>query len=153
MVDGPRGRTHLDRGSTTAAASSKKPGPPNIIAIRSRRFTKVPTVSNRANQGPKALRDGGETARGHIEEMREYAAASDVDAPYSIIGENLPTALTRLRTRPIGWSKRRQVAGTRTAGADAYLDLFGKTAGGAMMARAAVPRKARSRTEAAIRLL
>ena len=97
-------------------------------------------IQSRDLMGRKVLRDGGETARGYIEEMREYAAAAAMlDAPYSIIGENLSTALDAL-TNTTDWLVEHggKSPALAFAGADAYLDLFGKTAGGAMMARAAV---------------
>ena len=97
-------------------------------------------IQSRDLMGRKVLRDGGGTARGYIEEMREYAAAAaTLDAPYSIIGENLSTALDAL-TNTTNWLVENggKSPALAFAGADAYLDLFGKTAGGAMMARAAV---------------
>ena len=53
-------------------------------------------IQSRDLMGRKVLRDGGETARGYIEEMREYAAAAHARRPYSIIGENLSKALDAL---------------------------------------------------------
>ena len=101
MVDGPWGsNSPRPRFKFTAAwASSKKPVPPNIIAIPriAPIYEGTNGIQSRDLMGRKVLRDGGETARGYIEEMRKYAAAAAMlDAPYSIIGENLSKAIDAL---------------------------------------------------------
>ena len=90
--------------------------------------------------GRKVLRDCGETVYSFIEEMREnVASAIKLKTPYDIIGVNLSTALDAL-TNATEWLIENGGKSTALAfaGADAYLELFGKVAGGAMMARAAV---------------
>tara|TARA_B100000676_G_scaffold110582_1_gene110505 strand:- start:2838 stop:4625 length:1788 start_codon:yes stop_codon:yes gene_type:complete len=97
-------------------------------------------IQARDLMGRKILRDRGETVYSFIEEMRGYAASAKMlEPPYGIIGDNLSTALDAL-TSATKWlikngEKSKALA---FAGADAYLELFGKVAGGAMMARAAV---------------
>ena len=97
-------------------------------------------IQARDLMGRKVLRDGGETVYSFIEEIRgNVKSAIKLETPYDIIGVNLSTALDAL-TNATEWLIENGGKSTALAfaGADAYLELFGKVAGGAMMARAAV---------------
>ena len=142
MVDGPRGRTHLDRGSNSRRHGLHRRNRcrPTLSRFRSRRFTKVPTASNRATSWVG----------------RYYGTAERPHAAISKKCGNMPppqrcsTHLFHHRRKPLDGPRRAceynrlvnpnggKSPALAFAGADAYLDLFGKTAGGAMMARAAV---------------
>jgi alkylation response protein AidB-like acyl-CoA dehydrogenase len=96
--------------------------------------------------GRKVLRDGGETARGFVQEMKPAAGAliAEGDADLAAIGRHLADGLDCLARATDGLvAAAKTDPGTAYAGAAPYLTLFGNVVAGWLMGKAALAAKRR----------